>query len=151
MSSGGVKRQMQTAIVPQTETNQDIASLSTIGMRIRKAVSDGYNNPNSDVNQYSYQSQFTAGSYIQRVPLPSHMMDQPPSLTNMGSTLDSSASNLAEWDSKYQINNAPIQTIDQGINYNKRKLDDHDTGDDQRNDVNLYTSKYGELKFNEEF
>ncbi|KAK6201571.1 uncharacterized protein RJT21DRAFT_120627 [Scheffersomyces amazonensis] len=142
MSSTGIKRQMQASIQPQNVVSEDVAALSTIGMRIRKAVSDGYSVPNA--NNYSYSNN------MQRVPLPSHL-DQPPSLTNMGSTLDSSSSCLAEWDSRYQINNAPLQTIDQGINYNKRKLDDSEDLYNRGTDAAMYASKYGELKFHEDF
>lgn len=136
------KRQMNTAIQPQAE-NPDVAALSTIGMRIRKAVADGYNNGNTSNglnNPYN----------VQRVPLPSHL-SQPPSLTNHGSTIDS-CSNVSEWESRYQNNK--IVTIPQSnfdsTNKLKRNYDDIDDSH-QAADLSDYRAKYGQLSFNEDF
>lgn len=133
-----VKRQQVNTTNIQLSQHQQpqdpaIASLATIGMRIRKAVSEGYNVP--DPNQFS-------GNY-RRVPLPLNIA-APPSLTNEGSTLGSTSS-LEEWDSYYKIQNAPLQTVPEfQSNGTKRKFD-------ESNDVSMFQAKYGDLKFNEEF
>lgn len=77
-------------------------------------------------------------------------MDQPPSLTNMGSTMNSSmGSNLAEW-------NQPPVTIPMGNMGTKRKHEDEpeimdQTFDQGMNFNGLNRPQYGELKFNEDF
>lgn len=118
--------------------------LPSVAMRIRKAVSEGYN-----------QGQATnfLGNY-QRVPLPTSLQNQPPSLTSSESTR--TVSNLEEWDSYYKINNAPIQTIDElydnsFVNPLKRKFEGAGAGAGTEPEIAQYQAKYGELKFNEEF
>ncbi|CAX41911.1 conserved hypothetical protein [Candida dubliniensis CD36] len=130
-----VKRHMQNAIQPVENINEDAASLPSVAMRIRKAVSEGYKLPGDNTQQF--------GGSFQRVPLPSGLT-APPDLVNGESTR--TVSNLEEWDSYYKIQNAPLQTLSEGNNYLKRKFeDDHDL------DLSQYQAKYGDLKFNEEF
>ncbi|KAG7665560.1 DIF1 [[Candida] subhashii] len=136
-----IKRQMNNGMQIQSnnqteqQQNPDIAKLATIGMRIRKAVSEGYNVPDS--------SQFSGN--FRRVPLPNNI-SAPPSLTNDGSTVGSTSS-LEEWDSYYKINNAPLQTLPEFNGGIKRKFDDSMDA----KDVSIFQAKYGDLKFNEEF
>lgn len=132
---------------PPVQQDPTTASLATIGMRIRKAVADGYRGTTD--HQYSLQHQFQqeqqqAPRLFARVPLPLSM-EQPPSLTNMGLTIDSSCLNMEEWDSKYAIHNAPISRLDVDIRGSKRK---HDAGNDGA--LN-FEAKYGLLSFNEDF
>ncbi|ODQ78838.1 hypothetical protein BABINDRAFT_162516 [Babjeviella inositovora NRRL Y-12698] len=54
MESPSAKRQLQTQYQGTTYSDPETASLATLSMRIRKAVSDGY----STNNNYSYQSDF---------------------------------------------------------------------------------------------
>ncbi|KAI5962744.1 DIF1 [Candida theae] len=116
--------------------------LPSVAMRIRKAVSEGYN-----------QGQATnfSGNY-QRVPLPVNLQNQPPSLSSSESTR--TVSNLEEWDSYYKIENAPIQTINESSsslfeeNPLKRKFESGAGGEPE---VAQFQARYGELKFNEEF
>lgn len=118
--------------------------LPSVAMRIRKAVSEGYN-----------QGQATnfLGNY-QRVPLPATLNNQPPSLSSSDSTR--TVSNLEEWDSYYKINNAPIQTIneyDNSSSFNnplKRKFQGSNNGGAEP-EIAQFQARYGELKFNEEF
>ncbi|KAI5970484.1 DIF1 [Candida margitis] len=121
--------------------------LPSVAMRIRKAVSEGYNNG---------QATNFAANY-QRVPLPATLNNQPPSLSSSDSTR--TVSNLEEWDSYYKINNTPIQTIDEfsskgfGFNDNnplKRKFQDAG-GQTGEPEIAQFQARYGELKFNEEF
>ncbi|CAI5759672.1 unnamed protein product [Candida verbasci] len=106
-----------TQLTDQNTLNQDIVMTA---MRIRKSIADGYK------------------TSFNRSPLPQHL-NQPPALTNEGSTR--SSSNLEEWDSYYKIQNAPFQVLPE-INPMKRKRED---------EVANFENKYGELKFNEEF
>ncbi|RCK58813.1 Damage-regulated import facilitator 1 [Candida viswanathii] len=132
MSQQRIKRQMQTAIQPAAPMNPDVAALPSVAMRIRKAVSEGYQLPTNN----SQQQQF------QRVPLPNNMTT-PPELIDSYSTR--TTSNLEEWDSYYKIQNAPVQTLP-GTNYLKRKFDD-----EKSVELSQYQARYGELRFNEEF
>lgn len=141
---------MQHAIAAEND-NPDIAKLATIGMRIRQAVSQGYQ---TSSNVYdgtaSYNNANNFSQYdSRRVPLPGNLQ-QPPSLTNMGSTYQSSAgSSLAEWDSKYDIQNAPLQTLERDSSKLKRKHDDENV--QIHSNLSEYENKYGSLSFNETF
>lgn len=130
MSQQRVKRHMQTAIEPAAPIHPDVAALPSVAMRIRKAVSEGYQLPG------------TNGQQFQRVPLPNNMAT-PPELSDSFSTR--TTSNLEEWDSYYMINNAPVQTMP-GTNYMKRKFEE-----DKPVELGQYQARYGELRFNEEF
>lgn len=119
--------------------------LPSVAMRIRKAVSEGYNQG---------QASNFLGNY-QRVPLPTTLNNQPPSLSSSESTR--TVSNLEEWDSYYKINNAPIQTIDEYDNSSssfnnplKRKFDGGN-GNIAELEIAQFQARYGELKFNEKF
>lgn len=103
-------------------------ALSTLGMRIRKLVADGYMVPKQQI------------SAPQRQPLPDHI-SQPPSLTNQYSTFES-GSNLSEWQ------NRPVRVHTLGSETpTKRKLHD-----DESEGYNEYVHpQYGSLSFNEEF
>ncbi|CUM65096.1 uncharacterized protein PRCAT00002721001 [Priceomyces carsonii] len=127
----GYKRQMSQGVTHE-DPNPDIRALATVGMRIRKAVAEGYSVPSNVLNN----------SFL-RVPLPSNLT-KPPGLTSSGSTFDS-GSNLAEWNEKLST---PLQTIDVPSTGNKRKLDEMALSDVN---LNQYQEKYGALKFNEEF
>lgn len=130
------KRQMNQASEPQ-ETNPDIASLATLGMRIRKAVSDGYSvGPTDHASSYNHG---LTPSYS-REALPQHM-DGPPGLSSSGSTMGSTMS-FSEWDSRYDIQNAPLQVLP--VSRNKRKHDDSE-------ETPVFEEKYGSLAFNVEF
>lgn len=110
-------------------------ALATMGMRIRKAVAEGYNVP-SDNGSHNKQ--------YNRQPLPSHI-DQPPALTNQYSTMDStcSSSNLSEWQQQ-QYHQPQLVTIDQGPGpqSNKRKFVD---------DEEYVHPQYGALNLDENF
>ena len=82
--------------IPPEKQNPDIASLATLGMRIRKAVSDGYT-LTANVS-LSYDSQYfnrSTKQSIERVALPTGM-SAPPALTAGGSTFQSGL-NVSEW------------------------------------------------------
>ncbi|KAK6456631.1 uncharacterized protein RJT20DRAFT_126569 [Scheffersomyces xylosifermentans] len=149
------KRQMNQASVPQNE-NADIAKLSTIGMRIRKAVADGYQVTEGN-NNYDGTTSYSSPNYgntfeSRRVPFPSHL-EHPPSLTNVGSTYQSGGSSMAEWDSRYQVNNAPLQTLSEPGKLKRKFNDDYEEQASAPTvvDLNAYQSKYGQLSFTEEF
>lgn len=130
----------QSRAPPRTEYD-DI--LSTMGMKIRKAVSEGYSVPNSN-------NGLRGSSPFNRPSLPDHM-DKPPSLTDRYSTLDSSSSNLSAWEQR------PVQltTISTPQETNKRKFVDEDNdfgGQGQgQGHGEYFHPQYGQLKFNEEF
>lgn len=129
------KRQMNTGIslYSTQDYDPDLAKLSTIGMRIRKAVQDGY----SVKNSYQYDRNYLQQQYQQfdRSPLPNGM-DQPPSLSNSGSTFQSNGSS-------YDWNTSNLVTLEQPCN--KRKYEE------ELPNLDDYRNKYGDLKFNEEF
>lgn len=139
-----VKRQMNRP-VPASKSPEEEA-LSSIGMRVRKAVAEGYNVGQSPEPQYSNVPAYSnipanlphnqaevvnksSHPQYRRMPLPGHI-DEPPMLSNQFSTMDStmSLSNLSGWNG---------QTIGQGFDGgNKRKYDD---------------IEYGDLRLDEEF
>lgn len=109
---GGRKRQ-QTQTTTKPIENADIAALATVGMRIRKAVAEGYSVPNDAQymsplthNYQDYQLNGYANTGT-RVPLPLHL-SEPPSLSYLGLTLDSTSS-FSEWDRR--LNEGPVQSI----------------------------------------
>ncbi|QWW21762.1 hypothetical protein CA7LBN_000508 [Candidozyma auris] len=113
---------------PQHE-NPDIASLATLGMRIRKVVADGYSRS------------FT------RVPLPGNI-DTPPALTKEGSTFQS-GSNVSEWGAP----SMPVKTMPLQGNGFKRGFDEDEPRQCGMNKPSLeqYNESYGQLRFDEEF
>lgn len=97
---------------PQHE-NPDIASLATLGMRIRKVVADGY----SVSHEASYKHGLsTPQRSFTRVPLPGNI-DTPPALTKEGSTFQS-GSNVSEWGAP----SMPVKTMPLQGNGFKRGL-----------------------------
>ncbi|KAG7905942.1 hypothetical protein KL906_005012 [Ogataea polymorpha] len=98
--------------------------LQTLGMRIRKSVSDGYMQGDASAASTAHKWDELTAPQIRRVPLPDHLASGPPALDYRGST----ASSLADWESE----------LDRGT---KRTFDE--TQD--------YEKKYGPLVFNEEF
>lgn len=128
--------------------NPDTEALSTLGMRIRKAVSDGYNTPNA--SSYSYGDQ----SYVnRRVPLPAGM-DEPPSLVGSTGSTVGTASNLSDWGNTASVPVAHPVTIPENPveAFTKRKFEaNQDTGYSRYRENVDYGLKYGNLLFNEEF
>ncbi|KAH3675143.1 hypothetical protein WICMUC_002799 [Wickerhamomyces mucosus] len=119
-----IKRQ-QFSISQAQEQYPHQFELQSIGMRIRKAVSDGYQNQSSAFsNNTSHlksqsQSQPQQTSAFQRVPLPSNIV-VPPLLTNMTS---SSVSSFEEWENNLDLR---LQRIDHGLQkerFNKRTFE----------------------------
>lgn len=131
------KRQMRAPAAPAAPQSADAAALTTLGMRIRKAVADGYHTPSAA--GYSYNSR--------RVPLPAGM-EQPPALAALGSTAGDSSSSLSEWEAR----GAAMQpvTLGAGGADAKRKMD-LDAGYSRFREEVDYAQKYGSLLFNEEF
>ncbi|KAI5959376.1 DIF1 [Candida pseudojiufengensis] len=143
------------------------AKIIQCSMNARKSVSEGYNK-GQRIN--------FSGNY-QRIPLPSNLNNIPPMLSSSESTR--TLSNLEEWDSYFQINNAPIQTLESfnengnssSFNLNgiqnplKRKFQDNNSNDlknytttnnnDNQNfiepEIAKYQAKYGALSFNDDF
>lgn len=159
MEAPSAKRQMNHASQPQQQ-NPDIASLATLGMRIRKAVADGY--ALSDSAHLSYDPQFfTRPAEIQnkmsfeRVSLPNGM-DAPPALCNVGSTFQSGL-NVSEWGNNPSMNMSTLP-YSSGT---KRRFDDNA---DMFGKFNMqppavvnfpsyeeFRAGNGQLSFNEEF
>ncbi|KAH3660370.1 hypothetical protein OGAPHI_006956 [Ogataea philodendri] len=110
-----VNRQIET-VDPLTQ------QLQSLGMRIRKSVSDGYKRDESSM----VSDQFIAAQ-TRRVPVPEHLNNGPPPLDYRGSTVSS----LADWE----------DALNDGSRGSKRTFDDS----------NDYEKKYGPLVFNEEF
>lgn len=113
--------------------------LAMLGMRIRKAVSEGYRTGN-EYTGHNYGLDGHLQSY-ERVPLPSHI-SQPPSLMGAGSTVDSSSS-LSEWGTKFEALQPKLQVIGE-VENRKRKPE-------EAPDLGTYQQRYGELAFNEDF
>lgn len=130
------KRQMNTAINPYSshEYDPDLAKLTTIGMRIRKAVQDGYSLP----SDYQYDRNYLQQQYqeFNRSPLPNGL-SQPPSLSSGGSTFESNSSSY-HWNSHREI----LPEVHQN---NKRKYEQ------DLPELDEYKNKYGDLKFDEKF
>lgn len=142
------KRQMHTGVQSSPVQNPDIAALSTIGMRIRKAVADGYSTPSAA--HYSYGSEPITS---RRVPLPAGM-DEPPSLMGSGSTMGTSSNLSSSWEATASAHTMQPMTIPdyQNAFFGKRKLDgEQDNGYTRYREEVDYAKKYGSLLFNEEF
>lgn len=149
------KRQMQHASQPQ-DINPDVASLATLGMRIRKAVADGYalrENANLSYDpQYFTRQQYNRPA-IERVPLPQGV-SEPPSLTNEGSTFQSGL-NVSEWGAPTNISTLPFSYG------TKRRYDDDMSGFEKSSlqpqvvvqlpTYEEFRASNGQLNFNEEF
>lgn len=149
------KRQMQHGSQPE-HLNPDVASLATLGMRIRKAVADGYalrENANLSYDPQYFTRQLYGRLAIERVPLPQGV-STPPALTNDGSTFQSGL-NVSEWGMPTNITTLP------GSYGTKRRHDDG-LGDFEKSSfqpplvVQLPTyeefrASNGQLSFNEEF
>ncbi|QRG36980.1 hypothetical protein FDK38_001345 [Candidozyma auris] len=128
---------------PQHE-NPDIASLATLGMRIRKVVADGY----SVSHEASYKHGLsTPQRSFTRVPLPGNI-DTPPALTKEGSTFQS-GSNVSEWG----VPSMPVKTMPLQGNGFKRGFDEDEPRQCGLNKPSLeqYNESYGQLRFDEEF
>lgn len=95
MEAPQTKRVLHQPLTPQ-HTDPTIASLATLGMRIRKSVADGYQVA-PEQQYHGHQSPYGTSNYTSfaRTPLPSHM-DQPPALSSGGSTFQSGL-NVSEW------------------------------------------------------
>lgn len=133
------KRSQTQGFQPQHE-NPDIASLATIGMRIRKLVADGY----SVSHEASYDRGMPQRTF-NRVPLPNNM-DMPPPLTNQGSTFQS-GSNVSEWGASMPLQTMPLQ----GNGKRGFEEDEPRLFGTNKPSLEQYNSTYGQLKFDEEF
>lgn len=128
-----VKRQHQAAIQTQQEQYQFQNELSTIGMRIRQSVDQGYRvpEPPRTTTQAGFSnvcvqdnSNFTIPEY-KRVPLPS--AKQPPMLVNQRTV--SSSSSLEMWEDKLDER---LNNIDNDIMRNKLGAGDFMLGGTKR-------------------
>lgn len=145
------KRSLTHAIRPQ-EQDPDIAALSTIGMRIRKAVAEGYSvqSPASyradSAPAYSISFDVNRGmnnTPAMRIPLPEGM-SQPPSLSSAGSTFQSGL-NVSEWGQQVNVVTIP------SIMSTKRRYDQDETILIEQPSLEEYNARYGRLSFNEDF
>lgn len=144
---------MNRASQPQ-DVNPDVASLATLGMRIRKAVADGY--ALRDNSHLSYDPQyFSRPQTFDRVALPSGM-DAPPSLSNDGLTFQSGL-NVSEWGAPQM--NMTTMPFNAGT---KRRADDESVGMFDKNfflpraevqfpSYEEFSAGSGQLSFNEDF
>lgn len=150
------------------------ANLAVLGMRIRQAVSEGYNVPNRTYNGYSGHSieyigngpsdghQGDSGNSMAGVcdvgglrrSLPQHM-SEPPALLNQGSTVGT-CSNLSDWEALQQRLEPLLQMLesaeDRSSSSGKRKY--HNLQEPTIPEVRSledYRYLYGELKFDEAF
>lgn len=144
-----------TQTVPLDPTTVELQS---IGMRIRKAVADGYSTPKSNGYSTDFQQQYIQqqqqqhqqSSAPQRVPLPSHI-SQPPGLSyGSSSTLDGES-----FDLRFLL---LTQQPQQNFANKKRQRDDDDGLAEHNPQINnkdvpveYFEHKYGSLSFNEEF
>lgn len=152
MESQKHKRLLSHAIEPQHQS-PEVASLSTLGMRIRKAVAEGYkvDSPNSYNSQHignqisSVQNLQHARSPFERVPLPANM-GQPPALTSAGSTFQSGL-NVSEWGAS-SMNVVTIPLL--GPASNKRKFEDNEP-QVRHPTFEEYSHRHGQLQFDEDF
>lgn len=152
------KRMLNHAI-PGQHANPDIASLATLGMRIRKSVADGYST--SSAPSYRSDAFFTHNTTpevpqnmpefskprptFSRVPMANNM--QPPSLTNEGSTFQSGL-NVGQWGAAPPM---PMHTLagNPGV---KRRYDDEEMDTEEpvfRPILEPYSN--GDLRFDEDF
>lgn len=150
-----------------------IASLATVGMRVRKAVAEGYNVPDRErynigfsqngmdhtrigYGGHSAEENKSSGFRVpQRVPLPAHI-DGPPGLSDSLLTAES-GSNLLEWEANYRERSilSHMQRLSpHEVAGGKRKFEDveqHEEFGTQAPILDDYRAKYGDLRFDEEF
>lgn len=141
-----------TRAIPAQEQDPDIAALSTVGMRIRKAVAEGYSvqspasyNPHS-APAYSITFDVNGGmrnTASMRIPLPEGM-SQPPALSNSGSTFQSGL-NVSEWGQQMNVTTIP------SVMGTKRRFNQDEDITIQQPSLEEYNSRYGRLSFNEDF
>ncbi|KAG7193542.1 uncharacterized protein KQ657_000611 [Scheffersomyces spartinae] len=126
------KRHMGEGVGVGDHLMPETPGLATLGMRIRRAVAQGYNNVQVDEEALNNK----------RTTLPAHLAAVP-SLMGGGSTIESS-SDVASWESRYQ---PVLQTIEQiePSRKSKRRYED----DDEL--VDRHEHEYGGLRFDEEF
>lgn len=147
MEQPAAKRVLRKEIEPQHE-NPDVARLATIGMRIRKSVSDGYSIAHEASYKRDYEFQPKSQQSFMRVPLPGNV-DAPPSLTNQGSTFQSGL-NVSEWGAP----SMPLNVLPPNASGLKRRFDDYEDESsyslkDQGPSLEQYVQTYGELKFDD--
>lgn len=132
------KRLLSQPIEQQTRRfdTPEAAALTTLGMRIRKAVAEGYKTESS--SPYNGIRQDT-GSAFERVALPAHL-SQPPALTSDGSTFQSGL-NVSEWNSQYSPVTLPMETTKRG----------RDGEPVHHLTYEEYSAQHGLLLFNEDF
>ncbi|KAI0463870.1 hypothetical protein LJB42_002878 [Komagataella kurtzmanii] len=128
------KRQNMYSELPKRQ-DESTEALQTVGMRIRKAVADGYQVPPPEPVTTPFGPRRTA--------LPDHLQE-PPSLLYGGST----ASSLSEWQNDVNLTN-------------KRKFEDYDDSKDfqgpdsdfltKNRDLQGFQQVYGTLRFDEDF
>ncbi|KAH3675513.1 hypothetical protein WICPIJ_009344 [Wickerhamomyces pijperi] len=113
-----VKRQQLSSHKPEEiGTSPYQQELSTVGMRIRKSVAEGYQTSKATPSSNG-QSTVEFGGF-KRIPLPSNVV-VPPLLSNMESS--ARASSFEEWDNNLELR---LQRIDQGLQsqgFNKRSF-----------------------------
>lgn len=115
-----VKRQLTHSLTQETNQNASPYSneLQTMGMRIRKAISDGYQTPDNLLSQLNNQQRVEQQqSVFTRVPLPSNVVT-PPLLSNATSSMYSTygSSNLEEWEKNIE---SRLNTIGENMTHNK--------------------------------
>lgn len=141
------KRRLNLPIAPQHE-NPDIASLATLGMRIRKSVADGYSInsatrtfPNAQTEQPVPIFRGSKPAFA-RVPFPG---EAPPSLTSAGSTFQSGL-NVSEWGAPAM----PMHALQENAG-TKRRLDDDLEPAIHNPTVEQYHPQNGKLSFDVDF
>lgn len=153
-----MKRHMNRASPTQVQ-NPDIASLATLGMRIRKSIADGYAlTQNAELSydpQYFSRLETPKRPAFERVQLPNGM-DAPPALCNSGSTFQSGL-NVSQWGNDMPVNFSTLG-YQSGT---KRSLEDSREGfekiDYQPPSVmslpsyDEFRATNGQLSFNEDF
>lgn len=143
------KKLLSQPIQPQYQS-PEVAHLSTLGMRIRKAVAEGYkvNSPNSYNSQYigsRLSAQQPEPATFERVPLPSNI-SQPPSLTSAGSTFQSGL-NVSEWGApSMNVTTIPLFQL----SGNKRRFEE-DEPEVRHVSFEEYSARHGQLQFDEDF
>lgn len=109
-----VKRQLNHNLSQQSgETYPHQYDLQTIGMRIRKAVADGYQTssntfPQEQQQQQEQQHQQQQSLSFQRVPLPSNVV-VPPLLSNASSS--TFGSSFEEWENNLDVRLNSIENV----------------------------------------
>ncbi|CAM9016462.1 hypothetical protein WICANDRAFT_76881 [Wickerhamomyces anomalus NRRL Y-366-8] len=114
-----VKRQLNHNLSQQSgEAYPHQYDLQTIGMRIRKAVSDGYQTSNNTFPQEPRQQEQQQQQFppFQRVPLPSNVV-VPPLLSN--ATSSSFGSSFEEWENNLDVR---LNNIENVLTTNKEAL-----------------------------